>query len=147
MKGNSKISKEQSKILAKAFQAVSWNWRYKDQDCERFLPGAAIPASIATLIKEATESQTKLAKEAGLIIKQWTGDKTDQRFGKLKKGHGVCTQNIARLNHMKEFHELPDDLEPTKENLDKVMLDMATHTSEYNELIEVTRGVLKAKNK
>jgi hypothetical protein len=28
-----------------------------------------------------------------------------------------------------------------------VMLDMATHTSEYNELIEVTRGVLKAKNK
>ena len=147
LKGNSKISKEQSKILAKAFQAVSWNWRYKDQDCERFLPGATIPASIATLIKEATESQTKLAKEAGLIIKQWTGDKTDQRFGKLKKGHGVCTQNIARLNHMKEFHELPDDLEPTKENLDKVMLDMATHTSEYNELIEVTRGVLKAKNK
>ena len=147
LKGNSKISKEQGKLLAQAFQAVSWNWNYKDKDCDRVLPGATIPPSIANLIKEATESQQKLAKEAGLIIKQWTLDRSDKRFTDLKRGHGVCTQNIAKLNHMGEFHELPDDLEPTKENLDAVMLAMATHTSEYNELIEVARGILKAKKK
>ena len=82
-----------------------------------------------------------------MIIKAWTGDKSDERFKKLKTGHGVCNTNIAKLNHMKEFHELPDNMESTKENLDQAMLSMATHTSEYNELVEVTRGLIKASKK
>ena len=113
----------------------------------KFLPGASIPPAIQELIKEATDSQAKLAKEASVIIKAWTGDKMDERFKKLKSGHGTCQTNIAKLNHMREFHELPDNLESTKENLDQVMLAMATHTSEYNELVEVTRGLIKASKK
>ena len=145
--GSSKITKEQGKLLAKAFSAVGWSWNYKDKDAQKLMPGASIPASIMNLIKEAGESQNKLAKEAATLIKQWTGEKQDERFVKLKKGHCLCNQNIAKLNHMREFHELPDDLSPTKENLDKVMLEMAQHTNDYNELIETSKGFLKAKKK
>lgn len=147
VKSSSKISKQQCRMLAAAFEHVGWSWTYKDKDVTKFLPGATIPPAIQDLIKEATDSQAKLAKEASLIIKAWTGDKSDERFKKLKTGHGVCNTNIAKLNHMKEFHELPDNMESTKENLDQVMLNMATHTSEYNELVEVTRGLIKASKK
>lgn len=147
LQGSSKISKEQCRMLAAAFEHVGWSWVYKEKDCTKFLPGASIPPAIQELIKEATDSQAKLAKEASVIIKAWTGDKMDERFKKLKSGHGTCQTNIAKLNHMREFHELPDNLESTKENLDQVMLAMATHTSEYNELVEVTRGLIKASKK
>eukprot|EP00438_Fugacium_kawagutii_P008065 Skav236193 [mRNA] locus=scaffold1795:8678:9637:+ [translate_table: standard] len=133
MKGTSKINKEQSKMLAGAFKAVKWTWNYKEKDAQKLMNGA--------------NSQAKLAKEAGLIIKQWTHDKSDDRLSKLKKGHAVCNQNIAKLNHMREFHELPDDLASTKDNLDQVMVGMASHTADFNELIETTRGVLKAHKK
>ena len=147
LSGSSKVTKDQAMLLGKAFGAIGWTWNYKAKDVEKMLPGSSIPPAILNLIKEATESQTKLAKEATHLIKGWAGDKTDERFMKLKKGHCLCNQNVAKLNHMKEFQELPDDLEPTKSNLDKIMLDMATHTSEYNELIEITKGIMKAKKK
>ena len=147
LKGNSKINQNQAKLLQGAFASVGWSWNYKEKDAQKFLPGANIPPAIMNLIREASDSQSKLAKEATSIIKQWTGDKSDERFVRLKKGHCICNQNIAKLNHMKEFHELPDDLEATKENLDQVMMSMATHTSDYNELIETSRGFLKSKKK
>ena len=147
LKGSSKVTAQQAKLLQGAFANVGWHWNYKEKDAQKFLPGANIPASILNLIREATDSQSKLAKEATSIIKQWPGEKSDDRLLRLKKGHCVCNQNIAKLNHMQEFHELPDDLEPTKQNLDRVMLEMATHTSDYNELIEMTRGYLKSKKK
>eukprot|EP00435_Cladocopium_sp_Y103_P030562 s2305_g7.t1 len=37
------------------------------------------------------------------------------------------------------------DLKPTKSNLDKLMQDMALHTTSYNELIETSRGLLRSK--
>ena len=147
LRGTSKITKDEGKLLASAFQAVGWSWKYKEKDTQNLMPGSTIPSSIMTLIKEACDSQTKLAKEAASLIKQWAGDKQDDRFVKLKKGHCICNQNIAKLNHMREFHELPDDLSATKENLYKVMLEMAQHTNDYNELIETSKGFLKSKKK
>ena len=61
---------------------------------------------------------------------------------KLKRGHATCTVNLAKLAHMKEFRELPD--EPTKGNLDNLMQEMALHTKSYNELIETSKGILRS---
>ena len=144
VQGSRTVTKTQAAILSKAFSSVGWNWNYKSRDCEKLTPGNSIPSSILSLIKEASDSQGKLAKEAALLIKNWPGSNSDERYIKLKKGHGIGGQNIAKLSHMREFHELPDDMEPTKENLDKLMLDMATHTNDYNELVEVSKGFIKA---
>ena len=65
----------------------------------------------------------------------------------MKKGHAVTTQNLAKLSHMKEFGELPDEMDATKENLDKIMMEMAKHTKEYNILVETTRGYVRAEAK
>ena len=138
-----KVSKEQAKLLAEAFKHVGWSWKYQDKDIAKLSDGQ-IPPVILTLVTQATESQQKLAKEAMIMIKNWKGAKADERLVKLKKGHAVCNTNLAKLAHMREFHELPDDMEPTRTNLDKLMQEMAAHTKEYNELVETCRGVLRS---
>ena len=140
-----KIAKDQAKLLAQAFESIGWSWQYADNDCKKFLPGCKIPKAIMTLIHDATESQEKLCKEAMALIKSWPSNKTsDPQLADLKRGHATCQLNVARLTHMKEFQELPDGLPSTKDNLDKIMREMAEHVGTYNELVHMTRGRLKA---
>lgn len=138
-----KVSKEQAKLLGEAFKHVAWSWKYQDKDVAKLGDGE-IPPAILTLVNQATESQQKLLKEAMLLIKGWKGMKSDERLIKLKRGHAVCNANLAKLTHMREFHELPDGMEPTKANLDAIMQSMAVHTKDYNELVETCRGVLRS---
>lgn len=140
----SKITKEQGKLLSTAFASVGWTWNYAEKDVKAFADGKPIPDSILNLVKQASDSQTRLAKEGMSLIKAWPLKKDDERLLRLKKGHTSCQTNLAKLGHMKEFQELPDDLPSTKKNLDALMQEMATHTQAYNELIESTRGSLKA---
>eukprot|EP00913_Durusdinium_trenchii_P007378 g6937.t1 len=139
-----KVDKRQAELLGDCFNQIGWSWKYTDKDC-RVLGDGRIPAAIGNLVQQATQSQQRLGKEAMTMIKAWKGDKEDERLAKLKKGHTLIQLNLAKLSHMLEFQELPDDLPPTKENLDKIMKDMAVHTQEYNELVETTRGWLKAR--
>lgn len=142
---NKKVSKEQAKLLSECFNNVRWTWNYTVKDVNALDNGRKIPQAILQLVRQAQESQNKLAKEAMVLIKGWTEDGHQDRFMKLKRGHATCTQNLAKLGHMVEFKELPDELEPTKANLDKLMQEMAIHTRDYNELIETTRGIVRSK--
>ena len=139
-----KISKEQGRMLAACFQEVGWTWHYSEKDMQGLKDGKKIPQPILDLCKQAEASQNKLCKEAMTLIKGWTGQGHEETMTKLKRGHATCTVNLAKLAHMKEFRELPDDLEPTKTNLDNLMQDMAQHTKSYNELIETSRGLLRS---
>lgn len=140
-----KIDKETARVLQEAFKSVGWQWKVVEKDMVKMLPGRAIPKAVMDLIQQAADSQQKLAKEAAHIIKRWTGDAADSRLKSLKQGHGVCTTNIAKLSHMRDFQELPDGMDGTKENLDKLMLEMAQHTADYNEQVEVARGLVNSR--
>jgi hypothetical protein len=144
LEGSKKVSKEQAAILSKAFDLLGWSWTYGAKDVNQLDGNHKIPPAIMTLVEQATASQQRLAKEAMLMIKNWKGDKNSERLTKLKKGHATISVNLAKLSHMKEFCELPDDLAATKENLDGIMKDMAVHTRDYNELVETTRGFMKS---
>ena len=144
LEGSKKVSKEQAAILSKAFDLLGWSWTYGAKDVHQLDGNHKIPPAIMTLVEQATASQQRLAKEAMVMIKNWKGDKNSERLTKLKKGHAKISVNLAKLSHMKEFCELPDDLAATKENLDGIMKDMAVHTKEYNELVETTRGFMKS---
>ena len=139
-----KVSKEQAKMLAQCFAEVGWSWRYSEGDVQSLQNGKKIPQQILDLCKQATDSQNKLCKEAMTLIKGWKGEGHQETMMKLKRGHATCTVNLAKLAHMKEFRELPDDLEPTKGNLDNLMQEMALHTKSYNELIETSKGILRS---
>lgn len=142
-----KIDKNQAKLLRQAFQGVGWSWDYKEADVQKMINGQAIPASIQALVKQATDSQSKLSKEALVLIKGWEGDASDEKLVRLKRGRNTCQNNLTKLQYMKEFKELPDGLETSKENLDKLMMELAQQTADMNELIEISRGYMRAKKK
>ena len=80
-------------------------------------------------------------------IKGWQGDASDEKLIRLKRGHNTCQNNLTKLQYMTEFKELPDGLETSKENLDKLMMELAQQTADMNELIEISRGYMRAKKK
>ena len=142
-----KVSKDQLKLLADNFAAVGWTWKYQDKDVSSLADAKKIPAAILNIVNQATDSQSKLMKEAMSMIKNWKGEKENRDLVALKHGHATCSQNLAKLQHMKEFQELPGDMAPTRANLDKIMMEMAVHTKDYNELVETCRGRLRALKK
>ena len=142
-----KVNEDQHRLLASAFASVDWDWKYGDKDMKALTNGDKIPPAILNIVTQASESQSKLMKEAMQMIRGWKGDKDEDNLVKLRKGHAICNQNLAKLQHMKEFHELPGDLDPTRDNLDKMMVDMAQHTKQYNELVETCRAMVRAARK
>ena len=146
LSGKRTVEKNQEKILKQAFDEVGWDWTYStsQKNIKVFEDGAKIPKQILNLVNQAMDSQTKLMREAMGIIKSWPNGKTDDALAKLKRGHSTCSANCSKLQHMKDFQELPDGLEPTQKNLDGLMMSMAEHVQSYNELIETSRGVLRA---
>ena len=142
-----KIDKSQAKLLRQAFAGVGWSWDYKEADVQKMISGNTIPASIVDLVKQATDSQNKLSREALVLIKGWQGDASDEKLIRLKRGHNTCQNNLTKLQYMTEFKELPDGLETSKENLDKLMMELAQQTADMNELIEISRGYMRAKKK
>ena len=144
LKGGKKVDQEQQRLLMDAFKSVGWKWNFQEKDMKKLENDGKIPQALIHLVQQASDSQVKLSREAMAIIKSWPGDKKDERLTKLKQGHAQCSQNLAKLSHMKEFQELPDGLSPTKSNLDGLMKGMAEHTKNYNELVECCQGVVRS---
>ena len=144
LSSNKKVTGEQAQLLAECFKNSGWTWKYSDSDVKGLTDGKKIPKPILQLVQDATASQQRLAKEGMALIKAMQGKHEDERVGKLKKGHATIQLNLAKLGHMLDFHELADEMSPTKENLDLIMKDMALHVQEYNTLVETTRGHLKS---
>lgn len=140
-----KVDKNTHRELGEAFSQIDWRWNYGEKDCLKLTPGKPIPNKIMDLVKDASASQTQLQKEALAIIKAWPLGKDDKRLANLKAGHGDCAQNIGKLNHMVEFGELPGGMASTKENLDSLMQEMASHTASFNELVQTTKGIVAAR--
>ena len=144
LKGHQKIDRSQSKLLKEVFKSVGWDWSYVEGDVKKMITDHKIPSAVLNLVKQATESQSKLAKEAMTLIKSWP-DAKDSRLKDLKNGYAETQLNLTKLTHMKEFCELPGDEEPTKANLDKLMQAMAQHVQRFNEMVETCRGVVRSK--
>lgn len=144
LKGNQKIDRQQSKLLKEVFNSVGWDWNYVEADVKKMITDHKIPSAVLHLVKQASDSQSKLAKEAMTLIKSWP-DAKDTRLKELKTGYAETQLNLTKLTHMKEFCELPGDEEPTKANLDKLMQQMAQHVQRFNELVETCRGVMRSK--
>ena len=52
---------------------------------------------------------------------------------------------MVKLEHIKQFRELPDDEELNKANFDKFLMTVAQHTEDFNVLVESSKGAMRAK--
>lgn len=112
------VNSAQAKALTGIFKSVGSTWKYGEADVQSLAESSTgIPNSILTLIKQAEAAQNKLLKEAESFIKSWKSDKDDERLVMPKKCSSRTSQNLASLQHLRDFHELPGDVALTRPNL------------------------------
>ncbi|CAE7201833.1 unnamed protein product [Symbiodinium sp. CCMP2592] len=143
LSSTAKVSKDQAKILSECFSRIGWKMKHSTDETKKFAKGGSVPTNIEAVLRTALEAQQKLSKDAMIILKKWGAD--DDTTKNLRKYHKGSQEFIVKLDHIKQFRELPDDEALTKPNFDKFLLKVADHTEQFNVLVESSKGALKAK--
>ncbi|CAE7491383.1 unnamed protein product, partial [Symbiodinium necroappetens] len=137
-----KVSKDQAEELLEAFGSVNWKFTPKQFEKGMIEDHGEISASSLNLLKQAIQSEEKLCKETNSLLKS-TG--LDSDFIKsLKVFYTKATAHIASLNQLKELNMMPDATTPTEESVKQLFLDIAEHTSKFNDSVEIGKAKLKA---
>ena len=103
-----------------------------------------MPEKMKDILQDAKGALTKLNNEALKILKKLP--QTDEHvFRRIKKCMSTANLTISDLEHMTTFHEMPDESSITKKGVDKMLYETGTMVETYNEIIEMAKGVLKAR--
>ena len=139
-----KVSKEQAQLMSECFAKMGWKIKHTADETRKFAKGGTVPMNIETVLGTAMEAQQKLAKDAMTLLRKW--GREDSTSKNLKKQHKQSQEFIVKLEHIKQFRELPDDEEMNKANFDKFLMQVAEHTEEFNVLVESSKGAMRAKS-
>ena len=107
-------------------------------------PKKKLPSNINELLDGASKALERLSRDALKILKDGT-KLTDG--GKALRGHyNACQQDLASINHVKLFKELPNDKPLTKQNFDACVFEVAKHVEALNLEVESCKAKLRAKS-
>ena len=84
-----------------------------------------------------------MAKEALLLLKSWA-PKNDPDVAKLRAGCGKCQVFGTQLTQVHDLHCLPNGDVISDSGLRKFLLEVASHTKEFNVLVETCKGKARA---
>ena len=139
------MTKQDMKAIADLFSELKWKYVPSLQDRKKLDVDGKLPDSAEKLLQQAIATQEKMSKTAMAILKSSLSI-PDDLCRSLKSGYGAAQKHITWLQHVKEFHELPDS--QTKLNvqvLDNYMYNVATDTKKFNDDIHQVQGLQKAK--
>lgn len=103
-----------------------------------------MPEKMKDILQDAKGALTKLNIEALKILKKLP-QTDDVLFRRIKKCVSTANGAISDLEHMTTFHEMPDESSITKKGVDKLLYETGTMVETYNEVIEMAKGVFKAR--
>lgn len=104
-----------------------------------------MPEKMKDILQDAKGALTKLNNEALKILKKLPQGPDDHVFRRIKKSMATANLTIADLEHMTTFHEMPDESSITKKGVDKMLYETGTMVENYNEIIEMAKGAIKAR--
>ena len=141
--GNKKLTGNEVDALRRAFKGLNWHFDVKP-DADVLDGKGRLISQVGELLKQAKQSQEKLAKEGKGIIATWTGDEEIRKDIKAK--YGRCIAFSSQLSHISDLTEMPDGAEITKASFDKFMLEVATFTEDFNVLLQKAKAEKKARS-
>ena len=103
-----------------------------------------MPEKMKDILQDAKGALTKLNNEALKILKKLP-QTDDHVFQRIKRCMSTANLTISDLEHMTTFHEMPDESSITKKGVDKMLYETGTMVETYNEIIEMAKGVRKAR--
>lgn len=114
------------------------------QSQELVTDGHVNPA-VGKLLDQARDSLDKLAKESLKLLKN-SEKMGDEDAKKLRQMYATSQQDLANVQHVKMFGELPNNKELTKNNFDQAVYNVAQNVEKFNKQIEICRAAIRAKN-
>ena len=103
-----------------------------------------MPEEMKDILQDAKGALTKLNNEALKILKKLP-QTDDTLFRRIKKCVSTANFGISDLEHMTTLHEMPDESSITKKGVDKLLYETGTMVETFNEVIEMAKGVFKAR--
>ena len=103
-----------------------------------------MPEKMKDILQDAKGALTKLNTEALKILKKLP-QTDDVLFRRIKKCVSTANNTISDLEHITTFREMPDESSITKKGVDKLLYETGTMVETYNEVIEMAKGVFKAR--
>lgn len=113
---------------------------------ENMVQNSVLSDAAKKLLEQAIGSVDKLTKESAGMIKakvELPGDMATS----LKVGHAKCTAYANTLAQLRDLNLMPDGVEPTKEGLDKLFMEVAVHVQSVNHKVEAAKAEIRARSK
>ena len=170
LSSKAKVTDDDYKIMASALDNLNWTFEITKKEergvktisyhtyhvvkpytiCKRnqerqLTEKGVMPEKMKDILQDAKGALTKLNNEALKILKKLPQGPDDHVFRRIKKSMATANLTIADLEHMTTFHEMPDESSITKKGVDKMLYETGTMVENYNEIIEMAKGVIKAR--
>ena len=104
-----------------------------------------MPENMKDILQDAKDALTKLNSEALKILKKLPHQTDDTLFRCIKMCVSTANLSISDLEHMTTLHEMPDESSIAKKGVDKLLDETGTMVETFNEVIEMAKGVFKAR--
>ena len=133
---------DQFNKLKNVLGSLDWTFDYTDKQVKNFAEGGKVPKDISKLLDQAKGALERLSKDALKILKD--PSKLSDK-GKALRGHyNTAQQDLANVNHVVLFRELPNELPLTKDNFDACVFKVAQHVEALNQEVETSKAKVRA---
>ena len=112
---------------------------------ERQLTDSGVmPEKMKDILQDEKGALTKLNTEALKILRK-PPQTDDVLWRRIRQRVSTASLTISDLEHMTTFHEMPDGSIITKTGVDKLLYETGTMVETFNGVIEMAKGVFKAR--
>ena len=135
------LSQGDATDLQAMMSSMNWGWNKCKNDA---LKDGIMSDATKKMLKTAKDSQSRLATEAMKLVTQHGKILHQDRVKELQTGHVRAQSSALAIEHLLKFNMLPNDEELTKQGLETYMGLVAKQTQNVNELVEVSKGLVRA---
>ncbi|CAE7228114.1 unnamed protein product [Symbiodinium sp. CCMP2592] len=145
------VDVQEQRELQAVFAAVGWTMmasktKKKLENTAMVNEEGGLTDPAVALITKAQESQSKLQKAEGMQLLKSPKLTENKSILDIKKGCAMCMTFSTQLAQIVDFQVLPDGESISKAGLDAFLKTVAEATRDFNEKLEVTKGLLRSKS-
>ena len=139
-----KARNDQAEAIADIMRKMNWGWdRCKDDP----ISNGVMSKDAVKMLNAALQSQNRLATDALKLIKNHSEPLGENRVKELTSGHAKAQSAGLSIEHLLKFKLLPSQQEVSRAGLDNFIREITEQTQAQTELIEVSKGLVRAASK
>jgi hypothetical protein len=143
--GKKKISADVYQTISDTIESFSWGITVEKKDILELDKGN-VPSQFAAILAKAASAETRLVRDIKRIIFD-ENLKTWVNLSSLKKTVKALESNLSNIEHIQNWHDMPDDSVMSAGKMNAFLAEIAASTQLGNELLETAKGYIKSVKK